>query len=139
MKYARAWRTTMPQRWSHRRQKQAPAGWTYRQILETVALPPSEGQHLWHDMVSQLAADPGTPSGATDKDIIHFVLRVASVKNDLHRVIPLVKTLTAAARVLEGRIVAQTLLPVILASCPSAATCGIAVIGAKSNAARETS
>jgi hypothetical protein len=68
--------------------------------------------------------------------IIKFVLQVASVKNELHKVIPLVKALAAAARVLEGRIVAPTtLLPVILALYPSARPlCGI---GAESNAAWE--
>ncbi len=56
------------------------------------------------------------PSGATGKDIVNFVLRVASRKNELHRVMPLVKALAAAARVLEGRIVAPTtLLPVVRA------------------------
>jgi hypothetical protein len=81
--------------------KQAHAGRSYRQILEIVALPPPEGLHLWHAKVSQLAVDLGMPSGATDKDIVNFVLRVASVKNELHRVTPLIKALAAAARVLE--------------------------------------
>jgi hypothetical protein len=63
------------------------------------------------------------PSGATGKDIVKFVSRVhvASVKNDLDRVRPLVKALAAAVRVLEGRIVAPTtLLPVVFALYPSA-------------------
>lgn len=79
------------------------------------------------------------PSGSTGKDIVNFVLRVASVKNELHRVTPLVKALAAAARVLEGRIVAPTtLLPVVLALYPSARPiCRIAAVGAESNAAWE--
>jgi hypothetical protein len=98
-----------------RRRKQTPEGWTYRQILETVAFPPPEGQHLWHAKVSQLAADLGMPSGATGKDIVTFVLHVASKKNELHRVMPHAKALAIAARVLEGRIVVPTLLPVVQA------------------------
>jgi hypothetical protein len=79
------------------------------------------------------------PSGATGKDTVNFVLHVASVKNELHRVTPLVKALAAAARVLEGRIVAPTtLLPVVLALYPSAGPLsGIAAVGAESNAAWE--
>jgi hypothetical protein len=112
---------------------QARPGWTYREILEIVALPPPEGLHFWNDKVSQLAADLGMPNGATGKDIVNFVLHVASVKNELNRVAPLVKALAAVARVLEGRIVAPTtLLPVVFALCPSAG--GIAAVGAESNA-----
>lgn len=100
--------------------KQAPVGWTYRQILEVVALPPPEGLHLWHSKVSQLAVNLGMPIEATGRDIVSFVLHVASVKNELPKVIPLVKALAAAARVLEGRIVAPTtLLPVVLSVYPS--------------------
>jgi hypothetical protein len=75
-------------------------------------------------------------SGATGKDIVNFVLHVASVKDEPHRVTPLVKALAAAARVLEGRIVAPTtLLPVVLALYPSARPLsGIAAVGAESNA-----
>ena len=75
------------------------------------------------------------PSGTTGKDIVRFTIHVASVKNELHRVIPLVKALAAAARVLEGRIVAPTtLLPVVLALYPSARPlCSIAAVGAESN------
>jgi hypothetical protein len=43
------------------------SGWSYRQILEIVALPPPEGPHLWHTKVS-LATDLGMPSGTTGKD-----------------------------------------------------------------------
>jgi hypothetical protein len=101
--------------------KQAPVGWTYRQILEVVALPPPEGLHHWHGKVSQLAVDLGMPIEATGKDIVTFVLHVASVKNELPKVIPLVKALAAAARVLEGRIVAPaTLMPVVLSVYPGA-------------------
>ena len=76
--------------------------------------------HLWHTEVSQLAADLGMPSWATGRDIVIFILHVASVKNDLHRVVPLVKALAAAARVLEGRVVEPTmLLPAVPASYPA--------------------
>ncbi len=56
-------------------------------------------------------------SGATGKDIVNFVLHVAFRKNELHKVIPLVR-----ARVIEGRIVALTtlLLPVVFALYASA-------------------
>jgi hypothetical protein len=74
------------------------------------------------------------PSGASGKDIVHFVLHVASRKNELHRVTPLVKAFAAAARVVEGRIVAPTtLLPVVLALYPSAVPlANIAAIWAES-------
>ena len=74
------------------------------------------------------------PSRATGKDIVLFVLQVASRKNELHRVTPLIKALATAARVLEGRIVAPTtLLPVALALYPSAGPlAGIAAVGAGS-------
>ena len=107
--------------------------------MEIVALPPPEGLHLWQAKVSQLAADLGMPRGATGKDVVHFVLHVASRKNELHKVMPLVKALSAAARVLEGRIVAPTtLLPVVLALYPSARPLGgIAAVGAELNNAWE--
>ena len=91
-------------------------------MLEIVALPPLEALHVWHDRVtvSQLATNLDMPSGATGKDIVNFVPHVASVKNELNRVVPLVKALAVAARVLEGRIVAPTtLLPAILALYPA--------------------
>ena len=79
------------------------------------------------------------PSRTTGKDIVNFVLRVATVKNELHRVTPLVKALAAAARMVERRIVAPpTLLPVVLAQYPSARPLyDIAAVGAasESNAA----
>jgi len=84
--------------------QQAPAGWTYRQILETVAFPPPDAPHLWHERIAQLAAHIGMPSGATGTDIITFVVQVAAMKNDLDRVAPLVKAIAMAARVLEGRV-----------------------------------
>jgi hypothetical protein len=123
----------------HHQRKQAPEGWSYREILEIVALPPPEGLQFWHAKVSQLAADLGMPSSAKGKDIVNFVLHVASVKKEMDRVAPLVKALAAAARVLEGRIPARTtLLPVVLALYPSAAPfSGMAAVGAESNAAWE--
>ena len=74
------------------------------------------------------------PSEATGKDIVFFVLHVASKKNELHRVTPLITALAAAARVIEGRIVAPTtLLPVVLALYPNAGPLGgIAAVGAES-------
>jgi hypothetical protein len=47
------------------RQKQAQAGWTYRQILEIEAFPPPDAPHLWHEKISQLAANLGMSSGTT--------------------------------------------------------------------------
>jgi hypothetical protein len=123
----------------HRRRKQAPVGWTYRQILETVALPPPEGLHLWPTKVTQLAVDLGMPNWYTGRDIVAFVLHVASVKNELQKVVPLVKALAAAARVLEGRIVAPTtLLPVVLAVYPNnVPPSTIEPVGADSKTARK--
>ena len=84
------------------RKQQAPAGWTYRQILEIVAFPPPDAPHLWHERITQLAACLGMPSGTTGKEIITFVIEVAAMKNDLDRVVPLIKAIATAARVLEG-------------------------------------
>ena len=71
-------------------------------MLEIVALPPPEGLHLWRDKISQPPVVLGMPSGATGEDIVNFVLRVASEKNELHRVTPFVKALATAATVPEG-------------------------------------
>jgi hypothetical protein len=63
------------------------------------------------------------PSWTTGRDIVTFVQHVASVKNELDKVAPLIKALATAARVLEGRVVAPTvLLPVISALYPSIAS-----------------
>lgn len=83
-------------------------------MLEVVALPPPEGLHLWHTKVSQLAADLGMPSWATGRDIVKFVLHVAFVKKELDKVVPLIKALATTARVLEGRINAPTVLPLVI-------------------------
>ena len=104
------------------RQKQAQAGWTYRQILEIVAFPPPDAPHLWHERIAQLAAVLGMPSGATGSEIIIFVIQVAAMKNDLDRVAPLVKAIGTAASVLEGRVVVPSELQSIFADLyPSAA------------------
>ena len=87
------------------RQKQAQAGWSYRQILEIVAFPPPDAPHVWHERIAQLAANLGMPSGVTGQDIIMFVIQVANMKNDLDRVATLVKAIGTAASVLEGRII----------------------------------
>jgi hypothetical protein len=88
-------------------QWQTPAGWTYRQILETVAFPPRDAPHLWHAKDSQLAADLSMPSRETGEDIITFVIQVTTVKNEFAQVAPLVRALAGAARfkLVEGRIV----------------------------------
>jgi hypothetical protein len=44
------------------------------------------------------------PSGTTGKAIITFVIEVAAMKNDLDRVMPLIKAIAMVARVLEGRV-----------------------------------
>jgi len=104
------------------RQKQAPAGWTYRQVLEIVAFPPPDAPHLWHERIAQLAVDLGMPSRATGKDLITFVVQVAAMKNELDRVVPLVNAIATAARVLEGRVVVPSELQSIFADLyPSAA------------------
>ena len=45
------------------------------------------------------------PSGATRQDVITFVIHVATAKNELDKVAPLVRALAGAARIREGRIV----------------------------------
>ncbi|KAI0287309.1 hypothetical protein BC826DRAFT_57381 [Russula brevipes] len=102
--------------------KQPPVGWTYRQILEIVAFPPPDAPHLWHVKVLWLATQLGMPREATGKDIVCFVIRAATMKNELERVVPLIKAIAAVARVLEGRaIVPSGLLPDILDLYPAAA------------------
>ena len=101
---------------------QTPAGWTYRQILETVAYPPRDAPHLWHVKVSQLAADLGMPSGASGQDIIMFVIHVATMKNEADQVAPLVRALRGAARLLEGRdVVPKELQPLVAELYPGVA------------------
>jgi hypothetical protein len=70
-----------------------------------VAFPPPDAPHLWYERIAQLAADLGLPSGATGQQIITFVIQVATMKNDLDRVAPLVRAIATAAYVLEGRVV----------------------------------
>jgi hypothetical protein len=104
------------------RQKQAQAGWSYRQILEIVAFPPPDAPHLWHERIAQLAANLGMPSGVTGQDIIMFVIQVANMKNDLDRVATLVKAIGTAASVLEGRIIVPSEIKVAFINWyPSAA------------------
>lgn len=80
-------------------------------MLEIVAFPPPRAPHLWHAKVLQLAADLGMPSGSTGRDIVTFVIQLAAVKKELDKVAPLIKKFAAAARVSEGRISVQTMLP----------------------------
>jgi hypothetical protein len=104
------------------RQKQAQVGWTYRQVLEIVAFPPPDAPHLWYERITQLAAELGMPSGSTGQNIITFVIQVATVKNDIARVAPLVRAIATAACVLEGRVVVPSELQSIFADFyPSAA------------------
>ena len=99
---------------------QTPAGWSYRQILETVAFLPRGSPQLWHAKISQLAADLGMPSGTTLKEIVTFVIHVVAAKNELDKVAPLVRALAGAARILEGRdIVPHEMRPLIEALSPS--------------------
>ena len=102
--------------------KQTPAGWSYRQILETVAFKPRGAPHLWHAKISQLAADLGMPSGSTPEDIVTFVIHVAAAKNELDRVAPLVRALAGAARLLEGRdVVPNEMRPIVAKLYPEVA------------------
>ncbi|KAI9454701.1 hypothetical protein F5148DRAFT_417073 [Russula earlei] len=94
----------------------APAGWTYRQVLEVVAFPPPGAPHLWNAKVSQLTAELGMPSGSTGTDIVTFVMRIAIMKNELDKVTPLIKAFAAASRVLEGRVAASGVLGSIVHS-----------------------
>ena len=102
--------------------KQTPAGWSYRQILETVAFKPRGAPHLWHAKISQLAADLGMPSSTTPEDIVTFVIHVAAAKNELDRVAPLVRALAGAARLLEGRdVVPNEMRPLVANLYPGVA------------------
>jgi hypothetical protein len=62
------------------------------------------------------------PSGATGKALIMFDIQVASMKNELDRVAPLVKAIGIAASVLEGRAaVPSEILSIFADLYPSAA------------------
>ncbi|KAH9954340.1 hypothetical protein BC827DRAFT_1379522 [Russula dissimulans] len=98
-----------------------PAGWTYRRVLEVVAIPPPgpPNPHLWTHRVTQLAAELGMPPESTGRDIVLFVMHIATVKGELDKVAPLIKAFSAAAIALEGRVVGlNKLLPVVLALYP---------------------
>jgi hypothetical protein len=87
-----------------------------------VAFPPPDAPHLWYESIAQLAADLDMPSGATGKELIMFVIQVASMKNELDRVAPLVKAIGIAASVLEGRVaVPSEILSIFADLYPSAA------------------
>ena len=81
------------------------------------------------------------PSWSTGRDIVTFVLHVASVKNELGKVVPLIKALAATARVLEGRNVAPTaLLFVIFALYPGIVPlCSTEPVQAETKTARKRS
>ncbi|KAI0247044.1 hypothetical protein BJV78DRAFT_82448 [Lactifluus subvellereus] len=88
----------------------APAGWTYRQVLEVIAFPPTETPHLWYSKISQLAAQIGMPRGSTGRDIIAFVLRVAKARNEFEKVAQLVRSLVAAAKAAERQAIMSSML-----------------------------
>ena len=83
-------------------------GWTYRQILETVAFKPHSAPHLWEDRISQLAAELGMPRGTTQEEIVTFVIQVAKAKGELDRVAPLIRALAGASRLVHGHAVVPT-------------------------------
>ena len=101
--------------------KQTSAGWSYREILETVAFKPRGAPHLWHAKISQLAADLGMPSNTTPEEIITFVIQVAKMKNEVNQVAPLVRALAGAARLLEGRDVPSEMRPLVAKLYPGVA------------------
>ncbi|KAH9966944.1 hypothetical protein BGW80DRAFT_1462278 [Lactifluus volemus] len=90
----------------------APTGWTYLQVLQTIAFPPadSETPHLWYFKVTELAAQIGMPRGSTGRDIIAFVLQVAQDKNEFEKVSQLIKSLAVAARMAERQAILSSML-----------------------------
>jgi hypothetical protein len=90
--------------------KQEPVGWTYREVLETVALPPPEAPHLWTSNISKLAAQIGMPVGSTGRDIVMFIMHVASAKNELARVSELIRSITCTAKVVEHQALVASML-----------------------------
>jgi hypothetical protein len=59
------------------------------------------------------------PPESTGRDIVLFVMHIATVKGELDKVAPLIKAFSAAAIALEGRVVGlNKLLPVVLALYP---------------------
>ena len=78
-----------------------PVGWTYREVLETIAFPPSETPHLWQSNISKLATQIGMPEGSTGRDIVMFIMHVATEKNERARVSELVRSIAGTAKATE--------------------------------------
>jgi hypothetical protein len=100
---------------------QVPVGWTYRDIIEMIAFPPSEAPHLWYSNVSNLAAQLGMPVGSTGRDIVAFVLRVAAAKNELGRVSELIRSMACTAKAVERQAVVASMLASTVPEVPLSA------------------
>lgn len=90
--------------------QQEPVGWTYRDVLEMIAFPPSDTPHLWHSNVSKLATQLGMPAGSTGRDIVTFIMRVAAAKNELARVSELIRSMACTAKAVERQAIVASML-----------------------------
>ncbi|KAI9454740.1 hypothetical protein BJY52DRAFT_704761 [Lactarius psammicola] len=97
-----------------------PVGWTYREVLEIIAFPPSEAPHLWYSNVSKLAAQIGMPVGSTGRDIVAFIMHVAAAKNELDRVSELVRSMAGTAKAVERQAVVSSMLASTIPNAPLA-------------------
>ncbi|KAF8274669.1 hypothetical protein EI94DRAFT_1712846 [Lactarius quietus] len=98
-----------------------PVGWTYRDVLETIAFPPCDTPHLWYSKVSELATQIGMPVGSTGRDIVKFIMHVAAAKNDLPRVSELIKSLACTAKAVERQALVASMLASTFPNEPLAA------------------
>ncbi|KAH9055501.1 hypothetical protein EDB87DRAFT_1688140 [Lactarius vividus] len=95
-----------------------PVGWTYREILEIIAFPPSEAPHLWYPNVSKLATQLGMPVGSTGKDVVTFIIQVAAAKNELDRVSGLIKSMVCITKAIERQAIVSSMLASTVPGAP---------------------
>lgn len=98
-----------------------PVGWTYREVLETIAFPPSEAPHLWQSNVSKLATQIGMPEGSTGRDIVMFIMQVATAKNEQTRVSELIRSMAGTAKAVERQAFVASMFASAFPNVPLAA------------------
>ncbi|KAH8977458.1 hypothetical protein EDB86DRAFT_3092199 [Lactarius hatsudake] len=95
-----------------------PVGWTYREILEIIAFPPSEAPHLWYPNVSKLVIQLGMPAGSTGRDVVNFIMLVAAAKNELDRVSGLIKSMVCITKAIERQAIVSSMLASTVPAAP---------------------
>lgn len=86
-----------------------------------IAFPPSEEPHLWYTNISRLATQIGMPVGSTGRDIVAFVIHVATAKNELGRVSEIVRSMACTAKAVERQAVVSSMLASAVPNVPSSA------------------